>query len=69
MRRSRKIGLTQGGRVRDGRASEKWSRVFTRDMKLGHINQPLFHDSRRREEFAENFALEWAARLEELPKK
>src|SRR5262245_24439899 len=29
-RRSRKIGLTQGGRVRDGRASEKWSRDFTR---------------------------------------
>jgi hypothetical protein len=201
MRRSRKIGLTQGGRVRDGRASEKWSRVFTRDVweklsihqqgqgcrvlkenpsgafyhpcqgleylsvmrrlpaefcqgvkaivlrrtpkldarlgiearrrfgcvilnafprsnqmvwtapptqaarrhysrwcsrwlevegvfklqwtfeeirsyylfhlflhELGHINQPLFHDSRRREEFAENFALAWAARLEELPK-
>jgi hypothetical protein len=32
MRRSRKIGLTQGGRVRDGRASEKWCRVFTRDV-------------------------------------
>ena len=32
MRRSRKIGLTQGGRVRDGRAAEKWSRVFSRDI-------------------------------------
>ncbi len=32
MRRSRKIGLTQGGRIRDGRVSEKWSRVFTRGV-------------------------------------
>ena len=31
-RRSRKIGLTQGGRIRDGRPSEKWSRIFTRDV-------------------------------------
>lgn len=31
-RRSRKIGLTQGGRVRGGRSSEKWSRIFTRDI-------------------------------------
>jgi hypothetical protein len=35
--------------------------------EVGHVNQPRFHDSRRREEFAENFALEWAARLDELP--
>lgn len=35
--------------------------------EVGHVNQPLFHDQRRREEFAENFALEWAARLGELP--
>ena len=27
-RRSKKIGLTQGGRVSDGKASEKWSRLF-----------------------------------------
>jgi len=33
-RRSRKIGLTQGGRVRDGKANEKGSRVFTRDVWL-----------------------------------
>src|SRR4051812_20883259 len=31
-RRRRKIGLTQGGRIRDGSASEKLSRVFTRDI-------------------------------------
>ena len=201
MRRNRKIGLTQGGRVRSGRASEKWSRIFTRDVweklslenhhqgcrvyvenpsgdfahpcqgheylsvlerlpteirqpvraivlrrtpkldvrlgiearmrfgcvilnafprsnemvwmtpptqatrrhygrwcsrwvaaegefklqwtleeirryylfhlflhEVGHINQPRFHDSRRREDFAENFALESAARFEELPR-
>ena len=200
MRRSRKIGLTQGGRVRDGRASEKWSRIFSRDVweklsmyqhgqdcrvltenpsgafyhpcqgqkylsalerlpaefrqpvraivlrrtpkldtrlgiearmrfgcvilnafprsnqmvwaappthatrrhysrwcsrwledrgglklhwtleeirryylfhlflhEVGHVNQPLFHASRRREEFAENFALEWAGKFAELP--
>ena len=36
--------------------------------EVGHVNQPLFHDRRRREEFAENFALEWAARLGELPR-
>ncbi len=35
--------------------------------EVGHINQPLFHSARRREEYAENFALEWAARLNELP--
>lgn len=35
--------------------------------ELGHINQPRFHSARRREEFAENFALEWAERLGELP--
>ncbi len=35
--------------------------------ELGHINQPWFHSVRRREEFAENFALEWAAKLGELP--
>ena len=32
IRRSRKIGLTQGGRVKGGRAYEKWSRVFTQDI-------------------------------------
>ena len=30
LRRSRSIGKTQGGRVKDGRAVEKWSRVFSR---------------------------------------
>ena len=28
--------------------------------ELGHLNQPYFHSLNRREEFAENFALEWA---------
>ncbi len=37
--------------------------------EIGHINQPLFHSTRRREEYAENFALEWADRLGELPPK
>lgn len=31
--------------------------------ELGHINQPWFHSLNRREEFAENFALEWAKEL------
>jgi hypothetical protein len=35
--------------------------------EVGHINQPRFHHSRRREAFAENFALEWAAQWNELP--
>ena len=30
IRRSKKIGLTQGGRVRDGVPKEKWSRIFSR---------------------------------------
>ena len=34
--------------------------------EVGHINQPNFHSSRRSEEFAENFALEWARELGEL---
>jgi hypothetical protein len=32
IRRNRKIGKTQGGRVRDGKAVEKRSRVFTQDI-------------------------------------
>lgn len=35
--------------------------------EVGHVNQPLFHKLRRREDFAENFALEWAEALGELP--
>jgi len=31
--------------------------------ELGHINQPFFNSLAKREEFAENFALEWAAKL------
>ena len=40
IRRSRKIGKTQGGRVQDGKASEKWSRIFTEDiwMRLSESN-------------------------------
>jgi hypothetical protein len=37
--------------------------------EVGHINQPLIHDAHRREEFAENFALEWAVKLNELPER
>ncbi len=31
-RRNRNIGKTQGGRVMNGRATEKWSRFFTQDI-------------------------------------
>src|SRR5262245_9462930 len=31
-RRNRKIGKTQGGRVKDGRSIEKWSRRSTQDV-------------------------------------
>jgi hypothetical protein len=31
--------------------------------ELGHINQPNFHALKRREDFAEGFALEWARKL------
>jgi hypothetical protein len=31
--------------------------------ELGHINQPSFHELKRREDFAEGFALEWARKL------
>ena len=34
--------------------------------ELGHISQPRFHSLNRREEFAENFALEWARHLGKL---
>jgi hypothetical protein len=43
IRRSRKIGKTQGGRVKDGRANEKWSRIFPEDvwMRLSESNHCL----------------------------
>ena len=34
--------------------------------ELGHFHQPDVHSRRRAEEWAENFALEWARRLGEL---
>lgn len=34
--------------------------------ELGHINQPCFHSLKKREEFAENFALEWATKLKAI---
>lgn len=35
--------------------------------EIGHHNQPTFHSLKRREAFAENFALEWARRWEIIP--
>jgi hypothetical protein len=41
-RRSKKIGLTQGGRVRNGRPVEKWSRHFPRNLwdELSQLTGP-----------------------------
>jgi hypothetical protein len=35
--------------------------------EVGHVNQPCFHKLGRREDFAENFALEWAQKMGQLP--
>jgi len=56
---------------RDGVWLLKWSVAEVRQYylyhvflhELGHINQPWSHSLRRREVFAETFALEWARRL------
>jgi len=34
--------------------------------ELGHINQPNFHSRRRRESFAEDYALRWARKLKQF---
>jgi hypothetical protein len=37
--------------------------------EIGHINQPPYHALNRREEFAENFALDWARKLGQLKRR
>lgn len=37
--------------------------------EIGHINQPPYHALSRREEFAENFALDWARKLGQLKRR
>lgn len=61
-------------------AERGWYQVWTLDHlkryylyhlllhELGHINQPAFHALKRRESFAEDFALTWARRLGILPR-
>jgi hypothetical protein len=41
-RRNRNAGKTQGGRVRGGRAREKWSRILTNDLweRLSDLQDP-----------------------------
>jgi len=58
--------------------NSKWIQVWTLQQvqryylyhlllhELGHINQPPFHSLRRRESFAEDFALTWARKLRQL---
>jgi hypothetical protein len=58
----------------DGRPYLEWSAEAVRHYylyhlflhELGHLNQPDFHKLRRRESFAEDFALQWAGRLGKL---
>lgn len=62
--------VTSGGVVTLQWSVEELRRYYLYHLflhEVGHINQPWFHSARRREEFAENFALEWAASLGELP--
>jgi len=59
---------------RDGRWIQTWTAEQARRYhlyhlllhELGHINQPPFHSLRRRESFAEDFALTWARKLKQL---
>ena len=65
-RRSKRIGLTQGGRVKDGKARERWSRFSTRstwqtlsDESTGRLriirenpSRDFFHPCTRSEVFA-----------------
>lgn len=59
---------------RDGRWIQVWMpdgvrRYYLYHLllhELGHINQPDFHSLRRRESFAEDFALTWARKLKRL---
>jgi hypothetical protein len=36
--------------------------------EIGHLNQPPFHSAKRRESYAENFALEWARKWRIIPR-
>ena len=59
---------------RDGRWIQVWmakevQRYYLYHLllhELGHINQPDYHSLRRRESFAEDFALTWARKLKRL---
>jgi hypothetical protein len=35
--------------------------------EIGHLNQPPFHSLKRRESYAENFALDWARKWRIIP--
>ncbi len=60
--------------LRDGRWIQAWTpeevqRYYLYHLllhELGHINQPDYHSLRRRESFAEDFALTWARKLKRL---
>jgi hypothetical protein len=70
-RRSRKIGETQGGRVRGGRAEEKRSRLFTNDVwdRLSELGGPcvIIRENPSRNYFHPCKGNEYLDVLQELP--
>lgn len=72
-RRSKKIGLTQGGRVKDGKAYQKWSRYFTQSTwrKLTNENANelvIIRENPSRDYFHPCTKTEVKATLDRLPK-
>jgi hypothetical protein len=70
-RRSRKIGETQGGRIREGRAEEKRSRIFTNDVwdRLSELKGPcvILRENPSRDYFHPCTGEEYLDVLRELP--
>ena len=71
VRRSRNIGKTQGGRVKDGRAQEKWSRLFPenkwREISRGNSLWNVFIENPSRDYYHPCTAEEYLSILEQLP--
>ncbi len=71
-RRSKKIGRTQGGRVQDGRAAEKWSRAFGEDLwtRLSEASGEcqILRENPSREYYHPCSGQEYVALLGSLPK-
>jgi hypothetical protein len=72
IRRNRNIGKTQGGRVQNGKASEKWSRFFNRNIwqKLSEENSTfqILKENTSREYYHPCNGIEILEVLNKLPK-